>query len=242
MQSKRGKITANISEIFCSIQGEGKYIGWPTIFIRFTSCNLNCGYCDTKRALTPNEYCCYEQIPFSGKITKIKNDLTVEQVVQLLANLKTSASCLAFTGGEPLLQAEFIKELIISCGRRYQYLLETNGTLSDNLPLLKNKIDIFSVDLKKGYEKEFIIFWQKIRDKDKYVKIVLEKDLKLINIAALCQKLKIKEVFLQPDASISGSSIKKKKSFDINKINTIFNKKEISIRFLPQLHKLLEIQ
>ena len=40
----------NINEIFYSIQGEGKWIGLPNIFIRVSGCNLRCSYCDTKYA------------------------------------------------------------------------------------------------------------------------------------------------------------------------------------------------
>ena len=39
-----------INEIFYSIQGEGKWMGKPNIFIRVTGCNLRCKYCDTKYA------------------------------------------------------------------------------------------------------------------------------------------------------------------------------------------------
>ena len=38
---------ANIKEIFLSIQGEGPYIGYRQVFIRFCGCNLDCQYCDT---------------------------------------------------------------------------------------------------------------------------------------------------------------------------------------------------
>ena len=35
-----------ITEIFCSIQGEGLYLGQKQIFVRFAHCNLDCDYCD----------------------------------------------------------------------------------------------------------------------------------------------------------------------------------------------------
>ena len=36
-----------IKEIFSSIQGEGPFIGYKQLFVRFCGCNLSCEYCDT---------------------------------------------------------------------------------------------------------------------------------------------------------------------------------------------------
>ena len=36
-----------VSEIFYSIQGEGKWIGTPAVFVRFCFCNLGCDWCDS---------------------------------------------------------------------------------------------------------------------------------------------------------------------------------------------------
>ena len=37
-----------VSEIFDSIQGEGPSTGTPSIFLRLSTCNLKCSWCDTK--------------------------------------------------------------------------------------------------------------------------------------------------------------------------------------------------
>ena len=97
-------------EIFCSIQGESSYIGYPCIFIRFAECNLRCNYCDTQYSYRAN---------FSMNIENILDEVRKYHPVKLVE----------ITGGEPLLQAELnnlIEELL---DKKYQVLLETNGSL-----------------------------------------------------------------------------------------------------------------
>ena len=42
--------TLQIYETFASIQGESSYAGKPCFFIRLAGCQLNCRWCDTKKA------------------------------------------------------------------------------------------------------------------------------------------------------------------------------------------------
>ena len=99
-----------INEIFYSIQGEGKWSGFPNIFIRTTGCNLRCTYCDTKYA--------YE----NGKEMNIIDIL--KEIQKYLCNK------ICITGGEPLLQQETYDLLDILLKRNYTICLETNGSLS----------------------------------------------------------------------------------------------------------------
>jgi 7-carboxy-7-deazaguanine synthase len=44
--------TLVINEIYLSLQGESTFAGLPCIFIRLTTCDLRCSYCDTAYAFT----------------------------------------------------------------------------------------------------------------------------------------------------------------------------------------------
>jgi 7-carboxy-7-deazaguanine synthase len=98
-----------VTEIFFSIQGEGTRAGRPCVFVRFTGCDLRCGYCDTAYAFTGGQ------------------ELTRSEIALAVARHPARFVCL--TGGEPLLQKELpqlARELLAS---GYEVLVETHGQL-----------------------------------------------------------------------------------------------------------------
>ncbi len=124
---------ANLIEIFESIQGEGFYVGVRQLFIRFAGCNLNCYYCDTPKTAKS----CLDQI--SGKT--LDNPVSAEYVQERIDSSKVHSIC--FTGGEPMLQAEFIASL----NKTRPFYLESNMTLPEKAKLLKF-CDFVAGDLK----------------------------------------------------------------------------------------------
>jgi 7-carboxy-7-deazaguanine synthase len=99
-----------VTEVFYSIQGEGRRMGVPTTFVRTTGCHLRCVWCDAAYA-------------FYGGSKRSLDDLMAE-----VARHPTKEVC--FTGGEPLLQKdawEFVGRLL---GAGYSVLIETSGNLS----------------------------------------------------------------------------------------------------------------
>ena len=78
----------NISEIFLSIQGEGKLAGVPSIFIRTSGCNLRCTWCDSP-------YTSWEPVGES---------LGIDEILTRVARHGTQY--VVVTGGEPMLAAD----------------------------------------------------------------------------------------------------------------------------------------
>ena len=100
-----------IAEIFESINGEGTLAGQLAFFIRFTGCNLNCSYCDTKWANVPD-----------AKYT----EMTADEI--LSAVKKSGIKNVTVTGGEPLIQQEIFLLLETLCGDGRYVEIETNGS------------------------------------------------------------------------------------------------------------------
>ena len=85
-----------LSEIFTSIEGEGILFGTKTMFVRMAGCHLKCYWCDTNYALAMN----------SG------NTYSIDQVKKMMKEqLQNNTYKINFTGGEPLIQYEAVKDL-----------------------------------------------------------------------------------------------------------------------------------
>jgi len=143
---------AKISEVFKSIQGEGLYQGVSQVFVRFFGCNLGCSFCDTKL-----DY--YKEKTVSELSDEINSFCDYHSV--------------SITGGEPLLQIEFLKGLAKLIKKQKQKVyLETNGVLSENLKRVIDYIDIIAMDFKLPSSTGLEPFWDKHQ---KFLGIAQEK-------------------------------------------------------------------
>ena len=105
VQAERLKIT----EVFLSLQGESRSVGWPTVFIRLTGCPLRCTYCDSAYAFHGGEW---RSIP----------DLVEEARAHGVRHV-------CVTGGEPLAQKRCLILLKALCDAGFEVSLETSGAL-----------------------------------------------------------------------------------------------------------------
>ena len=99
--------TLIINEIFFSIQGESTRIGLPCVFVRLTSCDLRCAWCDTAYAFNEG--------------TEMSIDVILKKVEEYKCRL------VEVTGGEPLLQANVHLLMKRLCDESYDVMIETGG-------------------------------------------------------------------------------------------------------------------
>src|ERR1700761_4202063 len=100
-----------ISEIFYSVQGEGKLAGVPSVFVRASGCNLRCVWCDTPYASWKPEG---EEMAIEAIVAKI-DEFSCKHVV--------------VTGGEPMIMPD-IRALCDSLkSRDYHITMETAATV-----------------------------------------------------------------------------------------------------------------
>lgn len=181
---RKFNLQAGISEIFSSVQGEGKYVGCRQLFIRFIGCNINCPYCDTDEFAHNKVPCELEMVAGYAGDFRLPNPLSLDDVLPYIKyRLQRPHHSISLTGGEPLLHVNAIHELGEKLGAfKVPMFLETNGILADNLAKVIDDIDIISMDIKlpsdigSSYWREHLAFLQVAAKKDVYVKIVISKE------------------------------------------------------------------
>lgn len=100
-----------ISELFYSIQGEGKLTGVPSVFMRASGCNLRCVWCDT---------------PYASWNPEGENR-SVGQIVDEVAAF--NAQHVVLTGGEPMIMPEIVELCDALKSRDYHITIETAATV-----------------------------------------------------------------------------------------------------------------
>ncbi len=228
-----------VIEIFSSFQGEGLFVGQRQIFVRFAGCNLNCSYCDTNDSKSEK----------SGKL------MTVEEVVLAIEELRTpDCHVISFTGGEPSLYPEFINE--VSSRMDLKILLETNGTLPDNIDSIK-KLDIVSLDIKlpEHFSNDFDddIFFNEIKSLNLlmaksiivYCKVVVLPSTKTNLIHEVMEKLSKNisnknklQIIIQPSSPLKEWDNSNSRLFEFSEIVGQY----FEVSTIPQVHKILDIE
>ncbi len=205
-----------INEIFGpTIQGEGKLVGTPSIFIRVGKCNFRCeGFnveyetpsgikkcsCDSFYAVDPafkEQWHTMSSSDIIKKVDKLKPNYNVDIVI---------------TGGEPLLywkSHEFQKLLKYYIEDNYRVTIETNASLNIDLEEEYQKKILFSMSVKLSNSLEPLKKRVNIETltkiinntKDSYLKFVIDKKFKQKvekEIKEILSSIPKTEVYLMP--------------------------------------------
>lgn len=149
-----------VSEIFYSIQGEGRYMGVPSIFLRTFGCNFTCSgfgmpnglISEERNNIDPSRYDDYKKLPlvytgcdsyaswdprFKHLSPVLETDAIVERILELLPFKEWKDEHLVITGGEPLLGWQKSYPDLLNhekMANLKELTFETNGTqmLSDD--------------------------------------------------------------------------------------------------------------
>ena len=145
-----------ISELFYSIQGEGRYMGVPSVFLRTYGCNFTCGgfgmpkgqLSEERNLIKAETYTDYKSLPlvstgcdsyaswdpnFKHLSPMLSTDTIVDSIMSMLPHNRWMDEHLVITGGEPLLgwQRSYTELLSHDNMRGLQEItFETNGTQS----------------------------------------------------------------------------------------------------------------
>ncbi|OFX13356.1 MAG: hypothetical protein A2Z18_02285 [Armatimonadetes bacterium RBG_16_58_9] len=235
-----------IHEIFTSVQGEGIYCGCCHTFVRFARCNLECDYCDTPTSREPHpDVCRVEPEPGTGRFEELANPLTARQVTEACASLPARVA--ALTGGEPLLQHEFLAELMREMKERgCSTYLETNGTLWEELGGVVGMTDVIAMDIKLPSSTGGAAMWDDherflriASGSEVFVKAVVDARTSEDEMDRCCEIVVAVDrripLVIQP---VSGAAIEGRKLMALQR--RALERLE-DVRVIPQVHKVLGI-
>ena len=234
-------LTAPIVEIFRSLEGEGAFIGTPTIFIRLAGCPVGCKHCDSKATWKVNN--------FPKK--------TLQEVIDEVARLNSGDQMIidrvSITGGEPLIHEEFLLSLcnaLVMKNPWFTINLETSGTLFPHSIFrpghYSDYVDTLSLDIKTPssgvvlQESQIKSLQTAARSEVVYIKAVIDsqKDLNFVL-----------DVFFDPKVEMANELVltpceKAGKFFNFDSIFKVLNKRKVDvkkfkIRVITQQHKLM---
>lgn len=236
-----------LSEIFLSFQGEGTQAGRRQLFIRLAGCNLRCRYCDTPDSL--ERVSRYRVFGPDGTTRAHDNPVpaatVLETVLPLLAG-ETAVDGTALTGGEPLLQADFLADILADGRLPRPRLLETNGMLPEALRTVLPVVDVVSMDIKLPSNSGERAFWDHharflaLAADKAYVKVLVDAGTTIDDVdraAALVGDRAA--VFLQPITTENGRV--DVGADDLRRLFAAARRRAPDVRVLPQAHKMLAI-
>lgn len=105
-----------VSEIYPTIQGEGRFTGAPAMFVRLQGCDVGCPWCDTKHTWDRD-----------ADVLVELEDRYLASYLQSHYAAKPGVHHVVITGGEPA-SYDLLRGTTNLCGSGYRTAIETSGT------------------------------------------------------------------------------------------------------------------
>lgn len=244
-------VSGDVCEVFSGIQGEGLTVGERQVFVRLSGCNLRCCYCDTPGSRLRSETFRIEQTPGARDFNIVSNPVSAHDLARAVESLDSTRlhRRVALTGGEPLIQPGFVLELAALLKTRGRsVMLETNGTLTDDLDRILPVVDMISMDVKLPTSSGIPdlmpvhqIFLNKALASDVYVKIVVTADTTSAELSTAVRMIRSVDagipVVLQPVTPFAG--VRSPSPAQVLEWQAECLKYLCDVRVIPQCHKLL---
>ena len=227
---------AKILEIFQSIQGEGKYAGVRQVFVRFFECHMHCVWCDTPNSIGDGDREYTEYLP--------------TQLWESVEPLLKGCQSVSLTGGEPLLQTDFIKEFVPYLKKAGAPIyLETSGVLYKELAENIDAVDVVAMDFKLPSSTKCRPFWQEHEaflktalKREVFIKAVISSETqredveRSIGLISECDPNIL--FILQPNYfDLKNGVVKKCLEFQSYCLRHLPN-----VRIMPQMHKVMKLR
>lgn len=259
---KTATTSAHLTEVFSSIQGEGPYVGVRQIFVRFYGCHRRCEFCDSPETVTAWQPAGFKPASFrvetpagSGRFDSIANPVSIDALIELIASfeaVKGLNHSVALTGGEPLLHAGFLSELMPRIRELgLKTYLETAGDLFHELDRVIAATDIVAMDLKLpsvtknepawGHHKKFL---QRCRDAgvEVFAKAIVGVDTSdddLLNTAKLIAEIAPETLLVFQPLTPFGSVKTGPTPAQLLRWHTLAREVLPDVRVIPQCHKMM---
>jgi len=245
---------ANLAEVFSSVQGEGPYLGLRTLFVRFAGCNLRCAYCDTTEALEVRKSFPVKCKRAKGRISLSRNPVSANRLLQICKSIDVPRGfhdALAITGGEPLLQGDFLTAFLPKARKIFRTIyLETNGTLPGALEGVLPCLDIIAMDVKlrsatgeKVPLRTHRRFLRLARRSNVFVKMVLTDSVKIEEVARAAEMVASVDkqilVVLQPAGKAGPAN--PPGPADLLAAEMVCRKLLRNVRIIPQVQNILDL-
>jgi 7-carboxy-7-deazaguanine synthase len=201
-----------ISEIFCSLQGEGINAGKRAIFVRFFGCNLSCSWCDTKYSWHP-KHARFQEMSLAEICEKI---------------MGYHVSHIIFTGGEPALYQKDIEKIIQELPETFTYEIESNGTIP--LTAVDDLLSTVTISPKlknSGCKSEL-----KALGDNYFYKFVITEPQDIVEVQELQKKYGLRQVLLMPQGQTRSEQLR-----NIPRVRALCM--QYGFQFSPRLHTLI---